>query len=235
MSQAPVLERGAHGRESLARAHRRPARLRGGDAGRLPRDAGRPDARGRRRRRARHLDAARRPLQGHLGAVATAPVNAALLAAAQHRDAGRPGQRRAPTCRRAPPRTCSGSAATASAATTRRACCAWRSTALLDEDGDATGGVPPALALARAARPGRRATTTRRPRCCARRRTRTARWPSGCASSRASPSPCATACRSTTGAPSTGCIGDPVFQRSEPSPRSPAAGAGLARPRGRRR
>ena len=70
VSQAPVLDREpATGWAASARAHRRPARVRGGHAERLPRDAGRPDARRRRRRCARHRHAARRPLEGHLGAV----------------------------------------------------------------------------------------------------------------------------------------------------------------------
>ncbi len=71
-------------------------------------------------RLARHQHAARRPLEGHLGAVGRAGQHL-VLAAAHHRHAGGRGRHRAATCLRARPRTCSGSAAMASAATAPRA------------------------------------------------------------------------------------------------------------------
>ena len=113
-------------RRRLRGAHRRPARLRGRHAERLAGHAGRPDPRRRRRGVARHRDAARRPLQGHLGALRR-PGQCRVLAALAHRH--RRSSSSMPTRRwpRAPPRTCSGSAATASAATSRCGCCAWPS------------------------------------------------------------------------------------------------------------
>ena len=79
VSKAPVLgarqrRRGACG------AHGRPARLRRGHAERLARHARRADAGRRRRGLARHRDAARRPLERHLGALRWARQRRVLAA-----------------------------------------------------------------------------------------------------------------------------------------------------------
>ena len=132
------------------------------------------------------------------------PVNASFSLLSHDRDRRRTWSTRTRPCRRAPPRTCSGSAATASAATARCGCCASRSATCSTTRAGAAAASPPAWALARQL--GLIDTTaTNVPRQLRRAATqsRGGAQRSGCASSRASPSACATGCRPTTGAPST--------------------------------
>ena len=86
---------GARGNDArlARRAHRRPARVRGGDAERLARHARRTDPRRRRRDVADHRDAARRPLEGHLGSFRRAGQRR-VHPPLQHRDGRRSGQQR---------------------------------------------------------------------------------------------------------------------------------------------
>ena len=155
---------------------------------------------------ARHRDAARRPLEGHLGARRRAGQRR-VLAAARHTvdaddlvdadaDAG-VARRREPVLvrplRRALRRR-------------RRGCCASRSATCIDDAGGADGGAPPALGAGARALGLIERRPQRVPRAAAPRRDRIPRARAGrsaCASSRASPSACATGCRPTTGAPST--------------------------------
>ena len=123
---------------AFARAHRRPARVRGGHAraatrvmpGGLTRVAGDEDSRviamqrgGRSKDTWVLSDGAGRTRRSRC--------------CRTHGDRRTTWSLARATCRRASPRTCSGSAATANAATTRRGCCAWRSASVLDDDGRA--------------------------------------------------------------------------------------------------
>jgi hypothetical protein len=162
---------------------------------------GRPDPGRRRGGLARHRDAARRPLQGHLGALGRAGQRR-VLAALADRDAENLVDSNATLASRAAENLfwfgrygerCDGSVRLLRVALGH----------VLDDSGGRSGGVPPAWELARqlglidstaknVPRQLRRAATSPRRRST-----------SGCASSRALPSACATGCRPTTGARST--------------------------------
>ena len=95
VSQAPVLDRqeGGAGRRDRLSARTMGLRVFAvATPSRLARHARRADARRRRRRRPRHRHAARRPLEGHLGAQRR-PGELVVLAADDHRQAAGPGQR----------------------------------------------------------------------------------------------------------------------------------------------
>ena len=128
-----------------------------------------------------HRDAARRPLEGHLGALRRAGQRR-VLAALEHRR--RPTTWSAPTrrCLRAPPRTCSGSAATASAATRPRGCCASRSARCSRTAGDARRHARRRWTLAERLGLDREDAAARRARCGAPRPIPKARSASACAS-----------------------------------------------------
>ena len=172
----PARPRGA------GRTHRRPARVRGRHARGLSRDARRPDARGRRRGaagRSRCSAAAARRTPG----CSPMPRSTPRSRCCRRRSARRTWSARAPTCPRARPRTCSGSAATASAATAVVRLLRVAIGGLLDDAGRRRR--QPGRGARAALRRDRRRARRSPPTCCAPPPIPTARSPSACASSRA--------------------------------------------------